>query len=81
MPLMHAETAALQAKSVDSFAKVLADAPAVSKPRPQGNLGFAQQRQATIARFGRFPYRNAALGRTSTPEEEDFLLTACRVGQ
>ncbi|MDF1748057.1 MAG: DUF924 domain-containing protein [Alphaproteobacteria bacterium] len=34
---------------------------------------YAQQHRNIIARFGRFPHRNAVLGRTSTPEERDFL--------
>jgi uncharacterized protein (DUF924 family) len=32
-------------------------------------------------RFGRFPYRNAVLGRPDTPEEKDFLLKGPRFGQ
>ncbi len=36
-------------------------------------LDYARQHQATIARFGRFPARNAALGRESTAEEAAFL--------
>ncbi len=81
MPLMHAEDAALQAKSVACFSQLLVDAPADLKPKIKGNLDFAHQHQDMIARFGRFPYRNAALGRISTPEETDFLLTAARFGQ
>ena len=33
------------------------------------SLDFARQHHATIARFGRFPHRNAALGRTTLPAE------------
>jgi uncharacterized protein (DUF924 family) len=81
MPLMHAEDAALQAKSVACFSHLVADAPAALKTQLQNHLDFAHQHQAIIARFGRFPYRNATFGRTSTPEEKDFLLTARRFGQ
>lgn len=81
MPLMHAEDAALQAQCVACFAQLLADAPADLHPRLQSNLDFARKHQDIIARFGRFPYRNAVLGRASTPEEEDFLLTGPRFGQ
>jgi uncharacterized protein (DUF924 family) len=42
-------------------------------PACAGTLDFAQRHHAIIARFGRFPHRNAALGRQSTPEEEAFL--------
>jgi uncharacterized protein (DUF924 family) len=37
------------------------------------NLLHAQAHREIIARFGRFPFRNAALGRVNTPEEEAFL--------
>lgn len=36
-------------------------------------LDYAERHQRIIARFGRFPHRNQALGRTSTPEELEFL--------
>jgi len=81
MPLMHAEDSALQSKSVACFSQLMADAPATLKPQLQGNLDFALAHQSMIARFGRFPYRNAALGRISTAEEKDFLLTGSRFGQ
>ncbi|SFB73385.1 Uncharacterized conserved protein, DUF924 family [Polaromonas sp. OV174] len=81
MPLMHAEDPALQDECLTRFAQLQADAPAALKPRLQGNLDAARQHQAIIARFGRFPYRNAALGRTSTVEEQDFLRQGPRFGQ
>ena len=37
-------------------------------------LDYAQRHRAIVARFGRFPHRNAILGRASTPEEAAFLL-------
>ena len=37
------------------------------------NLKWAQIHRDIIARFGRFPHRNAALGRTTTPQEQEFL--------
>ena len=81
MPLMHAEDLAAQNKCVACFAQLLADAPAALKPKLQGNLDFAIEHQGIIARFGRFPYRNVVLGRTSTAEETDFLLSGPRFGQ
>ena len=36
-------------------------------------LEFARRHREIVARFGRFPHRNAALGRASTPEETAFL--------
>jgi uncharacterized protein (DUF924 family) len=81
MPLMHAEDAALQEESVARFSQLLAEAPENLKPRIQGNLDFAREHQGIIARFGRFPYRNATLQRISTPEEAEFLVKGPRYGQ
>jgi uncharacterized protein (DUF924 family) len=81
MPLMHAENIELQRQCVSRFAQLVEDAPADLKERLQGNLDFAREHEDIIARFSRFPYRNAALGRTSTPEEEAFLANGPRFGQ
>lgn len=81
MPLMHAENLALQDECVASFSRLVADAPASLKARLQNNLDFARQHRDIVVRFGRFPYRNAVLGRTDTPEEKDFLLKGPRFGQ
>ncbi|WP_137863306.1 MULTISPECIES: DUF924 family protein [unclassified Sphingomonas] len=63
LPLEHAEDAAMQALSVEKFASLGDDYV----------LDFARKHAEVIARFGRFPSRNAALGRDSTPEELAFL--------
>ncbi|MDY0108274.1 MAG: DUF924 family protein, partial [Giesbergeria sp.] len=42
-------------------------------PGLEGNLPFALQHRAIITRFGRYPHRNAVLGRASTAEELAFL--------
>lgn len=47
---------------------------ALDKVMPGLDLaGWADKHRAIIARFGRFPHRNAALGRESSPEEIEFL--------
>ena len=81
MPLMHAESLALQDECVARFTRLQADAPDSLKQRFQGNIDFARQHRDIIARFGRFPYRNAALRRIDTAEEKDFLLKGPRFGQ
>jgi uncharacterized protein (DUF924 family) len=81
MPLMHAENLALQDECVASFTRLVADAPESLKVRLQNNLDFARQHRDIVVRFGRFPYRNAVLGRADTPEEKDFLLKGPRFGQ
>lgn len=59
LPFEHAEDPALQERSIALF-RALGD---------PFFLSFAEQHQATIARFGRFPARNKALGRVDTPDE------------
>lgn len=63
MPYMHSESKLIQAESVRLF----------SDPQVAGNLQFAIDHRAIVDRFGRYPHRNAILGRTSTAEEEQFL--------
>jgi uncharacterized protein (DUF924 family) len=81
MPLMHAESPALQTECVSRFENLLAQAPEPLKEQIAGHLPFARQHQSIIERFGRFPHRNAALGRSSTPEEDLFLKDGPRFGQ
>lgn len=68
MPLEHAENLSMQLRCVDLFAMLAADVPAYA-----GMLDFAKKHYEVIRRFGRFPHRNAILGRESTPEEIEFL--------
>lgn len=63
MPLMHGEDATSQALSLKMFGR-LGDRDA---------LRSAVAHERTFARFGRFPARNAALGRASSAEELAFL--------
>ena len=73
LPLEHAEDAALQARSVALFARLLNEAAPAQRAFFAGTLNFARQHQDVIARFGRFPHRNAALGRASTAQEAAWL--------
>lgn len=63
LPYEHAEDAALQRQAVELFS-ALGDA---------DGLQWATLHEDVIQRFGRFPHRNAALGRETTPEERRFL--------
>ena len=73
LPLEHAEDITLQRLSVETFRRLCrAVAPAWRKDY-ESFLDYAQRHHDIIARFGRFPHRNIALGRESTPEEIDFL--------
>ncbi|RYX97494.1 MAG: DUF924 domain-containing protein [Comamonadaceae bacterium] len=81
MPLMHAEDLALQQECVIRFAELHDEAPEAVKKNIQGSLEFAEKHRDIVAIFGRFPHRNAALGRTDTVEEREFLVTGPRFGQ
>jgi len=81
MPLMHAESLPLQSRCVACFADLHTGAPPEWREHLASNLAFAQEHMGIIERFGRFPHRNAALGRISTPEETDFLTHGPRYGQ
>lgn len=81
MPLMHAEDVVLQEECVRRFEKLQADAPPERRQDLQGSVKFAREHRDIVARFGRLPYRNAALGRTSSAEELEFLRDGPRFGQ
>ncbi len=68
MPLEHAEDLAIQQRCVSEFEKLAAD-----DARLNDALNSARRHRDVIARFGRFPHRNAVLARESTPEEIEFL--------
>ena len=63
MPYMHSESALVHAQAVTLFAQ----------PGMEDTLRFELVHKAIIDRFGRYPHRNAILGRESTPEELAFL--------
>ena len=69
MPFEHAESMVAQRRSVELFTRLATDA-GLADP-----LLSAQRHAAVVQRFGRFPHRNAILGRASTPEEVEFLAT------
>lgn len=78
MPLEHAEDPALQTRSVALFETLPEAAPANQAARFRRYLDFAVSHQAVVDRFGRFPHRNAVLGRESSSAERDFLATRGR---
>ena len=73
LPLEHAESADMQDESVAAFRRLLREAPDEQQALFQRCLQAAQEHQGIVARFGRFPHRNAALGRSSTETELAFL--------
>lgn len=67
IPFMHSENINDQKRSVELFEKM----------QVQDPMGYehALRHYREIERFGRFPYRNKALGRDNTPEEDEYLKT------
>lgn len=62
LPFMHSESLADQDRSVALNAQLGGE-----------SARYAEHHRGIVQRFGRFPHRNAVLGRTSTPEEERFI--------
>ncbi len=81
MPLMHAESAVLQYECVARLEALAHDSPPEVREQLQGNLRSARQHRDIVEQFGRFPHRNAVLGRPATPAEEAFLQNGPRFGQ
>jgi uncharacterized protein (DUF924 family) len=73
MPYQHAEDRAIQRESVRLFERVCAEAPGEWRSFAENNLRFARAHLEIVERFGRFPHRNAALGRISTADEQAYL--------
>jgi len=68
LPFEHAEDLSAQERALALFE-------ALDREEPGGDLfEYAHRHHEIIARFGRFPHRNAILGRASTPDEREFLL-------
>jgi len=63
LPYMHSESALIHEVALSLF----------RDPGLADNLDFELRHKAIIDRFGRYPHRNAVLGRVSTPEEVRFL--------
>jgi uncharacterized protein (DUF924 family) len=74
LPLEHSEIPAHQDECVALFEALYDEAPEEEKAVFAGYVDFAHRHRDIVRRFGRFPHRNAALGRASTPEESAFLL-------
>jgi uncharacterized protein (DUF924 family) len=63
MPYMHSESRVIHVEAERLY----------KRWSPQDNYEFELKHKAIVDRFGRYPHRNAILGRASTPEEESFL--------
>jgi uncharacterized protein (DUF924 family) len=73
MPQQHAESSEVQDESVAAYRRLVLESPGAIRGVLEGTLKYAEMHRDIVARFGRFPHRNAVLGRTSTAEEEAYL--------
>lgn len=73
LPLEHAESLALQDQSVALYDALHREASDRQRDLFASFLDYAKKHRDVVARFGRFPHRNAILGRMSSPEEIEFL--------
>ncbi|MCG8371702.1 MAG: DUF924 domain-containing protein [Proteobacteria bacterium] len=73
MPLQHAESRKVQAKSVELFEKLAGSVSPTYRETFLTVAQFAELHRDIIDRFGRFPHRNELLGRENTPEEDEYL--------
>lgn len=73
LPFEHSESLEDQDLAVERFRELCAQAPETGHQVFEGFLDFALRHRDIIRRFGRFPHRNAILGRSSTAGEAAFL--------
>ena len=76
MPLMHSEELKVQKMSLEYFSKLVAQAKECCPKNVsyyEYSLKFAKRHHDIIEKFGRFPHRNATLGRASSTGELEFL--------
>ena len=73
MPLQHAESLDDQELAVDRYLQLEREVASDHREIFAGFRNYAQKHRDIIARFGRFPHRNAILGRRDTPEETTWL--------
>jgi uncharacterized protein (DUF924 family) len=75
LPLEHAESLEAQETAVTALDRLAGDAPEEQRECCRYFASFARQHRDIIAKFGRFPHRNAVLGRESTAAELEWLAT------
>ncbi len=73
VPYEHSEDPADQDRSVALFRAWVEACPPERREEADHHFGYILRHQEIIRRFGRFPHRNACLGRATTAEEAEFL--------
>lgn len=75
LPFEHSERLAHQHRSVELFARLLAQSPKAHRDGLELVYQYARTHQEAIERFGRYPHRNRVLGRETTAAELEFMTT------
>lgn len=75
MPLQHAESRKVQAKSIDIFNRLAESVSKTYRETFETIAQFAELHHDIVEQFGRFPHRNQLLNRENTPEENEYLAT------
>ena len=76
LPLEHSEDLEIQDRCMERFSRLVVQTPAgEEREGARFKLHYAWRHYEIIKRFGRYPHRNEALGRTSTEKEKAFLET------
>lgn len=73
MPLQHAESRKVQAKSVEIYNRLSGAVSATYRETFETIAQFAELHRDIVEQFGRFPHRNQLLNRENTPEEDEYL--------
>jgi uncharacterized protein (DUF924 family) len=73
LPFAHSEAIADQDRAIELFTDLMNGCEAAFRREAEKQLDYAHRHRAIILRFGRYPHRNAALGRETTAAEAEFL--------
>jgi uncharacterized protein (DUF924 family) len=73
LPMEHSEELEMQERCVAAFESLEARASSELRPLLEQSSVYARSHRDAIRRFGRFPHRNAVLGRASSPAELEYL--------
>lgn len=73
LPFEHAESLEMQNRCVEEFERLVTESPGELQDDMATYLPYAESHRDIVRRFGRFPHRNAVLGRDSTPEETAYM--------
>ena len=74
MPLVHSEDLAIQDRSVAIFTALAGELSGEARKSAEKTLEFAKKHREIVIMFGRFPHRNAVIGRTTTADEMAFIV-------